>query len=565
MGTLFSAFDIARSGLQTAQVQLDVAAHNIANVNTEGFSRQRALLGTRPPTERSYGLVGRGVQVEDIERIRDAFLDVVYRQEAPGLGRAEIRSAYFSRVEDLFQEPGENGFGTRLNLFFDALNDFVNNVEEQPVRMSVIAEAESLAQTLNQVAQNIYVLRTNANEEVRNFVPEINSLSSRIADLNMSITDAELSGAQANDLRDRRDVLLDELAEIVNITYRERTNGQVDVFVSGDSLINGGTYRELVAVRDPALDPDRVDLVEVRFVDSDQAFEVRDGALHGALTARDVDLPGIADRMDQIAAAVIEEINRIQSSGNGVENLSGILTSSNAVDDPTATLDAAGLPFDVVPGTFDVVVYDAAGVPTTTTITINATTTLQSLAADLNGIADFNATVTVDNRLEFGTTAPATFTFANDTSNALAALGVNGLFTGHNASTIGVNQDIIDNPLWLSSAYSLDVLDTGDNLAALDMANVRNAAILDGGTSTVNEFYETTVVRVGVEARANADTLDVQRAFINDFQGRREEVSGVSIDEEVTNLLQFQRAYEASARVINVVDRMLDALFTIAR
>ena len=565
MGTLFSTFDIARSGLQSAQVQLDVAAHNIANVNTDGFSRQRALLGTHAPMERSYGFVGRGVKVEDIERIRDAFLDAVYRQEAPGFGMAEMRAAYLTRVEDLFQEPGENGFGTRLNFFFDALNDFVNNVEEQPVRMSVIAEAESLAQTLNQVAQNIYALRTNANEEVRNFVPEINSLSERIADLNMSITDAELSGAQANDLRDRRDVLLDQLAEIVNITFRERTNGQVDVFISGGSLVNGGTFRELVAVRDPTLDPERLDLVEVRFADTDQTLEARDGALYGALVARDVDLPGIADRMDQIAAAIIEAINRIQSSGNGIENLSGTLTSSNAVDDPTATLDSAGLPFDVAPGTFDVVVYDAAGVPATTTITIDATTTLQSLAADLDAIADFNATVTTDNRLEFGTTAPATFTFANDTSNALAALGANGLFTGHSARTIGVNQDIIDHPQWLSSAYSLDVLDTGDNLAAIDMANVRNAAILEGGTSTVNEFYETTVVRVGVEARANADTLDVQRAFMDDFQRRRAEVSGVAINEEVTNLIQLQRAFEASARVINVVDRMLDALFTIAR
>ena len=565
MGTLFSAFDIARSGLQTAQVQLDVAAHNIANVNTEGFSRQRALLGNRAPMERSFGLLGRGVQVEDIERIRDAFLDVVYRQEAPGFGLAEMRAAYLTRVEDLFQEPGENGFGTRLNFFFDALNDFVNNAEEQPVRMSVIAEAESLARTLNQVAQNIYALRTNANEEVRNFVPEINSLSERIADLNMSITTAELGGAQANDLRDRRDLLLDQLAQIVNITFRERTSGQVDVFISGESLINGGTFRELVAVRDPTLDPERLDLVEVRFADTDLALEARDGALYGALMARDVDLPGIADRMDQIAAAIIEEINRIHSRGNGIENLSGTLTSSNAVDDPTATLDSAGLPFDVAPGTFDVVVYDAAGVPATTTITIDATTTLQSLAADLNAIADFNATVTVDNRLELGTTAPATFTFANDTSNALAALGVNGLFTGHNARTIGVNQDIIDNPLWLSSTYSLDVLDTGDNLAAIDMANVRNAAILDGGTSTVNEFYETTVVRVGIEARANADTLDVQRAFMDDFQRRRAEVSGVAINEEVTNLIQCQRAFEASARVITIVDRMLDALFTIAR
>jgi len=561
LGTLHSALDIARSGLQAAQIQLDVAAHNVANVNREGYSRQRVTLVNRQPITRSFGQVGRGVEVADIERIRDEFLDKVYRQQRPGLGSAEVRAAYYEQIEALFDEPSDEGLGARLNNFFDTLSDFANNVEEQAVRTSVITEAQNLASTLNQVASEIGTLRKNANEEIKNLVPEINSITERIAALNKNISAAEVGGGTANDLRDERDLLLDQLSGLVKITYRENADGQVDVTVAGDILVTRGEYRELAAVRDPTIDPDEPTFVEVRFVDNGQALTITDGELYGALQARDVDLVEVGDRMDVIAATIIEQMNRIQSTGNGLDNLSGLTESANAVDSTTDPLDSVGLPFAITPGTFDVIVYDGSGTPTTTTITITAATTLDSLAADLAAIPNFSASVTVDNTLELGTTGTYTYSFANDSTNALTALGVNVLFTGNRAGNMGVNRTLVDNPELLSSGYSTDVLETGDNSAALDMANVRSLLVLDSGTASINDYYETTVVRVGVNASSNANRLLVQQSFVDDFQQRREQVSGVSIDEEATNLIMYQRAYEASARIITVVDNMLEALF----
>jgi flagellar hook-associated protein 1 FlgK len=539
---------------------MDVAGHNIANVNREGYSRQRVELAARSPLLRSFGELGRGVQVQDITRLREDFLDTIYRQQVDGLGSAEIRATYFSRIEDLFGEPGPNGFSTRINEFFDALHDFANNVEEQPVRMSVLTEAQSLASSLNQIAQQIYALRTNANEEIRNMVPDINSLASRIAALNVNIRKAELGGRKSNDLRDERDLALDQLAKLINISYRERPDGQIDVFVSGDTLVSGEDYRQLVAERDPTLDPQRSDLFQVRYADNHEAVDVQDGQLYGALTARDTDLPQLAGRINLLASTVIAEVNRIHSTGNGLDNLSGTLSSTNRVTDPTASLSAAGLPFSVTPGTFDVIVYDAAGAPITTTITVTDSTTLESLAADLSAIPNFSASVTGGDTLTLGATSPNTFSFADDTSGVLVGLGINGLFTGYNAATMAVNTDITNNPRLLTSGYSTDVLDTGDNAAAIDLANVRTSLLLDNGTATISDFYESTIVRVGVDARANTQTQDIQKAFVDDFQRRRQEVSGVSIDEEVTQMLQFERGFEASARVITTVDRMLDAL-----
>ena len=564
MGNLFSALNVAQSGLQAAQVQLDVASHNISNVNTEGYSRQRATLTTRSPETETYGELGRGVQVSDIARVREGFLDTVYRQQVQGLGTASVRASYFTQIENLFQEPGESGFGTQLSSFFNALGNLANNVEEQSVRTSVITQAQSLASSLNQLAKQLYALRTNANEEVKNSVPDINSLTSRIASLNTTISQSEIGGHKANDLRDERDQLLDQLSKQVNISYRERSDGQVDVFVSGDILVSGEDARGLVAEKDSTIDPERSDLVTVRFADNGSAMDTQDGELYGALTARDTDLAEVSTRLDQIAGSIIQEINKIHSTGNGLEALSGTISGTNAVSDPATALSSAGLPFDVTAGSFDVVVYDGSDAATVSTVTITDATTLDDLVTSLNAIPNFSASVGSDNTLRLGATGTYTFSFVNDSSGALTALGINGLFTGYDASTIAVSESIQENPSLLTSGYSTDVLDTGDNTAAIALANVQNALVFDSGTATIQNFYESTIVRVGVNAQANSTTLNVQQAFVDDFQARRQEVSGVSIDEEVTLLLQYEKAYQAAARVITVADRMLDVLMNTA-
>ena len=560
MGTLFSTFNIAQSGLTAAQIQLEIAGHNIANVNREGYTRQRAQLVTNEPLMQSYGALGRGVAVVGVERLREAFLDEVYRQQSPALGSAEIRASYFARMEDLFQEPGENGFGTQIESFFDSLNDFAGNVEEIPVRMSVITEAQNVCAGLNLMASQIYALRTNANEEVRNMVPEINSLTERIAALNERISAAEAGGGGTmNDLRDERDLLLDQLSSFVNISCRERSDGKVDVILGDDALVEGAYAHELVAQMDPSLDPSRPDLVRVTFADSGFDLNLQSGKLYGALTIRDGDLVELANRVDELAATMIAAINQIHSTANGLENWSGTVYGTNAVADPAAALVSAGLPFDVQAGTLDLVVYDSSGGYTTHTLSIGNTTTLNNLAAAINSLPNFSASVTSDGRLQLQANAGYSFSFSDDQTGALVALGVNGLFTGTKAGDIALNQAILNDPRLLASGYSLDPLNTGDNTAALDMANVRTEMLIDG-TSTIGDYYETTIVRVGVHARANEQTLRMEQAFVEDFQRRREEVSGVSLDEEVTNMLQFQRAYEASARVISVVDRMIEAL-----
>ena len=571
MGTLFSSLHIARSGLAASQVQLDVAGHNISNVNTPGFSRQRAELSTNFPNTRSYGQIGTGVNVDTITRIRNEFLDVMYRDQMGGLGNAEFRDQFYNQVEDIFLEPGPNGLSTELNTFFDSLNEFSGIVESLPARTSVVTEAVSMAGTMNDIVSRIYDLRTNINDEVANYAVEINSLSSRIADMNERIAAQEISGNTANDLRDQRDLLLDDLSKIVNIFTRERADGRIDVLVGGNVLVDGNRFEEVEAVLNPSLDPERNDLVEIRFTRNGKVLDPNGaGELFGALEMRDSVLMNLDNEIDALAAAFIEQINAIHTQGMGLVNYTGTRTASNPVSDPTLALGAANLPFNISTGTFEVNVYDESVSPPTpvggspVTINITPATTMNDLVAQLSAVPNLSASVNADGFLSVTAAPGFSFANSNDSSNALTALGLNGLFTGFDARTIGVNQDIIDNVELLASRYSTDPSDIGDNTAALAMGELQDFRFLNGGNNTINEFYESIVVQVGIESRSNTDRLNVEQTFIENFSKRRQEISGVSIDEEVSMLIQFQRAFEASARVVTVTDRMLESLLTMA-
>lgn len=568
MGTLFSTLDIARQGLKTAQVQMDVAGHNISNVNTEGYSRQRVHLAPPSPTSFSFGQIGRGVTISEVRRVRDEFLDTVLRQQVSSLGSAEVQQQYYQLIEDSFLEPSEQAFGVRMNNFFDALNDFANNVESASVREAVVAEAEALTASFNRLAERFDQFRTNANEEIRNVVPQINGLARTIAETNQRIRNSELDESTANDIRDQRDRALDELARLVNINYTQRADGQITVRIGSDVLLDETGPRELytpIATGGTGRD----DLLEVRFEDSDKLVDIRDGELFGAFNMRDVIIPELQNRLDVMANTIIYEMNGIHGQSNGLEMLSGDITGVYRAEDPAAPLDAAGLPAGVaMPSSFDITLYDGAGAQiagSPFTVNINPGDSMNDLAAQLNGIAPavMSASVTPEGSLQISMTGDNELAFSNDPNGALAALGMNALFTGSDAANMGVNSAIIDNPNLLSSAQDLDPAAAGDNTAALMLANLRERALLDGGVSTLNEYYESGLAELGVDSRANQLVVDTEQSFHTDFIRRRQEESGVSLDEEVTFMMQYQRAFEASARVINFTERMLDALFTV--
>jgi flagellar hook-associated protein 1 FlgK len=567
MGSLFTSLDIAVSGLLSHQTAIQVTGHNIANVDTDGYSRQRAELVSQMPQNTPYGPLGRGVAVADIFRIRDPFLDAVFQSETQNFMELNVERDFLFRIEDIFQEPGEVGLSALMDEFFGTIAALANYPEQLPLRASLIASASVLAENFNDIDSRLEQIRTDANNEIIMRVSEVNSLTEQIAELNRTIVRAEAGGDTANDLRDQRTVLLDELAELVDIHTVAMTNGSTSVLVGGEVLVDGIYWTELTTQVNPALDPDRGDLVDVVIASSGRVLNISGGRFRGLLDTRDVHAPEVLTRIDDLASTLIFELNRIHSQGTGLAGFTS-LTSDNAVLDPLADLDdslGTGLPFTPTDGSFEINVLDSLGNIVTTVITVDldgvgADDSLTDLAANIDALANISASVSADNQLVITADPTYSFTLSNDTSNVLAVVGANTFFSGSDASDIAVNSVIVNDPTLIAASLSPDPLATGDNRNALAMAALQDTAVLDSGTFTLNDHYEQTIGNLGTTTRRTSDEAIIAANFRQNIDRRREEVAGVSLDEEAANLTRFQRGFQASARVFSVVDELLDTL-----
>jgi flagellar hook-associated protein 1 FlgK len=291
----------------------------------------------------------------------------------------------------------------------------------------------------------------------------------------------------------------------------------------------------------------------------------QEGEVAGLLTMRNSTTEGVKkylSDLNALAREVIEEVNRFHSDGAGLTG-HATHTSTNAVSGPLVPLTAAGLSFTPVTGSFDVIVHDATGaVLSTVTVAVTAgVTTLEDVRAAID--ADPTLTATISGGLLTVTAGGgSSFTFANDDSDALLALGLNGFFEGTDASNIQISA-LIDGDLAKIAAGRADLaglVHPGDSSNALALAQLKDALTLAGGTLSFGGFYASMVETVGQATQESARFVENQERVVELLRNFREEISGVSLDEEMTELIKFQHAYEAAARFIRVADEMLDTL-----
>jgi flagellar hook-associated protein 1 FlgK len=243
--------------------------------------------------------LGRGVTVADIFRIRNEFLDGVFQNETQNYMQLSVERDYLQRIEDIFQEPGEIGLNALMDQFFTTIQALANYPESQPLRSSMVAAASVLSDAYNETDRRLEQLRTDTNNEIIMRVSEVNSLTQQIAELNRNVVRTEAGGAIANDFRDQRTVLLDQLAELVDTYTVTMSNGSVTVMVGGDVLVDGIYWTELTTQVNPALDPERNDLVDVVIASSGRVLNISGGRFGGLLEARDVHIPEVATRIDE--------------------------------------------------------------------------------------------------------------------------------------------------------------------------------------------------------------------------------------------------------------------------
>ena len=429
------------------------------------------------------------------------------------------------------------------------------------VRVTVKGAGERIAQTLQLMRQRVGQLKTDLAAEIQQRVSDTNALTKQIAQLNKQIVAARVDG-DANDLMDQRDVLVSRLGEIAGVTLTDRSDGSVQLALSGTGVLLVDGFASFTMTATPNGGTDALDLT----VSGSLPVLPKSGELSSLLEARNLSTGPIKQAtadLDALAGSLALRINRIHASGTGLTEHTA-LTAANAVSGAGAALNAAGLAVTPVNGSFKVIVHDAAGAATANaTINITAgTTTLTDVQTALNAVPGLTATI-ASGKLTITAAAGSTFTFANDTSDTLAALGLNTFFTGSTASTIAVNSVVANDVTKIAAATAdgANLVHSGDGGNALALAQLRTALTMVAGTQSFTDFYGVTVTRIGADTRAATEGVSRQQSAMEVIQGLQQQVSGVSIDEEMISLSQSQAAYGAAARYAATIAEMIETLY----
>jgi flagellar hook-associated protein 1 FlgK len=568
---LFSSLRMGSDALRAQQTGIETAGHNLANINTAGYTKQRVNMSNVPPLPYGGPASGSGVQVSSITRQVSVYLVNSIRDQGTRLQSLDKQSHIMQQVESIMGELGTSDISTGFSKFFEAAQGFSDNPQDSGFRENYVQEAGNLAFQFNAMGQRLKELQSTINEDVGNVVIEVNQLSARIAELNDAIVRNDAAqpnfpSSTANDLRDQRDEAVRQLAELVNINVSELANGAVNISVTGDTIVAGSKFNA-VAVSQSTVDG--LVLNTPVFKNNMAPLVMQGGELHGLVRARDTLIGGVLTDLDALANGFMKEVNKIQTTGFGLQGYSEVKSFEKAGGDTSLALNAAGFSHPVANGGFNIEVRNSAGVVTPIYIQVDADgigadSSVESLKTQINnkltaaGFSDLSASVDSNGFFSLKSSSPATtFSFSDDTSNVLHTLGWGTLFNGEGADGMQVNSLVAGNLDFLAAGLSTAV---ADNTNIARVVSMRSSKVLNAESDTIEEFYRGIVSNTGANTARLASDAGNQGSVVASLQSERLQVSGVNTDEELVNLMTYQRAYQGSARFLSVVDDLLDTL-----
>lgn len=514
----FYGLEIARTGIFVNRKGLEVTSHNVANASTPGYTRQVLNVKSNPPSAK-VGFyspkfqVGMGADVQSLEQIRDMFLDMQYRNEYSRQGEYEIKADNLNFIEAIFNEPSDTGLSAVIDQFFSSLQELSKNPESLTVRALVRQRASALTDAIHKMYKQLEDLQSELNDQVYDKILEINSIASQIADLNQQIFVLELRGEKANDLRDQRNLLVDKLSKIVDTTAYEDKDGRFVVQIAGgETLVNHFTVYEL--------ETDKSKINRNSGFDSNglpTGFKPDDPLSQQNL----YDVPGLFVVMWKDTGQVLN----IKSG-----ELKGLLDMRDGVGGLNEDVVVNGQPVDVPNKN------DFTGIP----YYLNR---LNEFALKL--IEKFNELHTQGWSLN-----------GQNTSINFFEPPVGQTF--FYARYIKVSDAIMNDLNNIATTYDVNNLPGGNDLV-VDMLKLRNdTSIFKEGK--FEDFLKSLISNLGVDSQGAKNFAENQKVMVTQLDNRRQAVSGVSIDEEMTNLIKYQHGFQASARMINAFDEMLDVI-----
>ncbi|HUB24131.1 MAG TPA: flagellar hook-associated protein FlgK [Tepidisphaeraceae bacterium] len=564
--SLFGILNIGSSALAVQQAALQVTGNNLANAADPNYAEETVeeSPGIDAPSGPNGQLLGSGVSIDTIQRQVDLALQERLNGATSDSSSASTLQSWAGQIQSTFNAlSGTADIGTQINTFFQDWSTLAGTPGSAGQQAVVIQDGQSLADSLNDLSGNLGTISTNLQQAISQDVQQVNQLTSQIATLNGQITAAQgSSSSQANSLLDQRDADLNQLSTLANVQTSTQPNGSVDVFLGGQALISGTSSQSLNA--STYTNNGHIDS-QVTFA-SGATATITSGEIGGMLQSQQL-VDSTTDSVNSLASNLISAVNNIYSSGQGSEGYSTV-TGSNAVLDPTQPLSssASGLSFPVNAGSFTLTqTNSASGQPTQTTIYVNQNTTLTSLVNNLNGISGIQASVNNNGQLTIQSTDPdVTFSFSNDSSGVLSALGINTFFTGSNASNIGVNSQVASNPSLLASS-SVDsasgTVVAGGNANAI--GNLVNTPLSSLNGASIGDSYDSLIETIGSAAASATNNASTASTVQQSLQAQEQTLSGVSTDQEALNMIVEQRSYESAAEFISTINTMMQTLLTI--
>ncbi len=573
MSGLFGILNIGRRGLMMQQLALDVTGQNISNATNEAYARKRLEISADYRRDPVFGAQGMGVNVDEIIRVRDKFLDERINSFQSALGEAQIKDDFLTRIENVFHEPSENGLVHSMDQFWDSWQDLANSPSDLAARSVVFENAEFLTATFQKYAINLGDIQTNIDKELEEKAHLINRYSDEVLQLNKQIVTMELNGQNANDARDKRDAVLKDLSLVLNIEVIEDKSGAVNVTVGGNVLVSA-VHREDVEVYTASerfRDGSSRKFQDIRFVDNKKALVAQSGQLRGLFDVRDTIVPSFQERLDTLAVAIAKEVNELHRTGYNLNDNTGV---SFFADDVTGANN-----FRVAdPIRVDVKNIAAAqgGVIRRIDLAADSTNTSAGFEPQAVGISEQLGFRDSGGTGPFQKTAnivPGSVVISNLSGTVFFQEGAgkdfvidyeNGRITilAGGGMTAGTEYQI-------SFEYNdRGAVGMGDGRQALAIAQLRQAITMDedvfgNPTTTFHTFYRAFIGKLGVDRDESKGELENQQFVLEQFENRFQEISGVNMDEEMAQMIKFQHGFQAAARVITTTDRMLDILLNI--
>ncbi len=452
MPGLFGLLELGRRGIAAQTTAMNVTSHNIANANAAGYTRQRVDLGATLPLKNAQGfLLGTGVTVDAIERLRDRFVDTQFRQANSSLGSASMRHTILSQIEAGLGEPSENGLQALLSGFFNSFQELASHPEESAPRQAVLQQATRLVSTFNRISASFTTQRNTIADDASNKVLRINELTRQIGELNRQIAVARTSGGNVpSDLMDQRDLALDQLSQLTSITASLDSQGVMIVSIGGVMVAGNGTS--------VALQSSLANGVFKVTAPGGQDVNISGGELGSAMELYNTTIPAYMTQLDDMANALIARVNAVHAAGYGLGN-------------PPPT----GIDF----------------------------------------------------------------------------------FTGSGAAGIAINTQISSN---INNIAASSTGAPGDNRTALALFGISTEQIMSNNTQTLAQYYGNFVSTIGSAVSSAEGTGRGTELVLAQLSMQRESVSGVSLDEEMTNMIKFQRSFEAAARVVQTTDELIQTI-----